>query len=74
MLVLITQIVYGAVFLMMLLMSLFIVYHIVAYSYTHISRVITLAIFLPVVGVLLFVNLVSFWSIPLENILSKILP
>jgi hypothetical protein len=70
MIILIVQILYGAVFLMMLLMGLFVTYHILAYSFTHTSRIVTLAIFLPVAAVLLISNLILFFSIDLGSIFS----
>jgi hypothetical protein len=70
MLTLIFQILYLLVFLSMSLMSLFIVYHIVFYSYTNTAKIITLAIFVPVVLVLIFTNFALFQSIPLAVIFS----
>jgi len=64
------QILYFIVFLSMLLMSIFIIFHIVMYSYSTISKLVTLLIFVPVAGVLLFTNLVIFTKIPFENIFS----
>lgn len=57
---------------MMVLMSVFVVYHIVVYSYTDISKIIMLAIFVPVVLVLLFTNMGLFLSIPLSDIFSNL--
>ncbi|MDD5396922.1 MAG: hypothetical protein PHW24_02570 [Candidatus Moranbacteria bacterium] len=74
MLILILQILYGIFFLTMFLMSIFIIYHIVFYSYSTPSKLITLLIFIPVAGVLLFTNAVLFSSINLENIFSGLLP
>jgi hypothetical protein len=58
----------------MSLMSLFIVFHIVFYSYTTFSKLITLAIFVPVVGVLLVTNYVLFNSLNLVQIFAGMLP
>ena len=74
MLILIFQILYYLVFFTMFLMSLFIIFHIVFYSYTTISKIITLLIFVPVAAVLLFTNLVLFSALPLDRFFSGILP
>lgn len=67
MIVTILQILYLLLFFSMFLMSVFIVYHIVFYSYSMFSKLITLLIFVPVVGVLLFSNFVLFSQIPLQS-------
>jgi len=67
------QILYFLVFLAMLLIIIFIIFHIVLYSYSTISKLITLLIFVPVAGVLLFTNFAIFTKIPLENIFSTFL-
>ncbi len=58
---------------MMVLMSGFVIFHIIYYSYDRISKVITLAIFVPVVALLLFTNLISFFAISWDNIFSGLL-
>ncbi|EKD46869.1 MAG: hypothetical protein ACD_67C00034G0002 [uncultured bacterium] len=67
------QILYYLIFFTMFLMSIFIVFHIVFYSYSTISKFLMLAIFIPVVGALLFGNFVLFSSIDLGNLLTGIL-
>ena len=70
MLTLIFQIAYLVIFLSMVLMCVFIVFHIVFYAYRATSKIITLLIFVPVAAVLLFTNIVLFFNIPLNNILE----
>ncbi|EKD58666.1 MAG: hypothetical protein ACD_56C00075G0002, partial [uncultured bacterium] len=65
MLIPIFQILYYLMLFAMFLMSIFIVFHIVFYSYTVASKILTLMIFVPVVGVLLFTNFVLFSALPL---------
>lgn len=74
MLVPIFQILYYIMLFAMALMSVFIVFHIVFYSYTFVSKILMLAIFVPVVGILLFTNLVLFTSLPLERIFGGLMP
>jgi hypothetical protein len=70
MLIPIFQILYYVIFFAVFLMSIFIIFHIVFYSYSAASKLLMLLIFVPVVGVLLFTNFVLFSSIDLENIFS----
>jgi len=70
MLVPIFQIAYLIIFLSMLLMCVFVIFHIVFYSYSAVSKVITLMIFVPVAAILLFTNMVLFFKIPLQDILG----
>lgn len=74
MLIPIAQILYGLVFLSMCLMSAFIVFHIIFYSYSVVSKLIMLLVFIPVTGVLLSTNFILFASLPLAKIFSGILP
>ncbi|EKE18642.1 MAG: hypothetical protein ACD_9C00271G0003 [uncultured bacterium] len=74
MLVLIFQILYYLLLFAMFLMSIFIVFHIVFYSYSFLSKLLMLLIFVPVVGVLLFTNFVLFSSIDLGHLLARIMP
>ncbi|EKE25386.1 MAG: hypothetical protein ACD_5C00180G0002 [uncultured bacterium] len=74
MLVPIFQILYYILLFTMALMSVFIIFHIVFYSYTFVSKILMLLIFVPVVGVLLFTNLVLFSALPLERVFSGLLP
>jgi len=71
-LVAIFQVLYLVVFFIMSLMSIFIIFHIVYYSYTKSSKMMMLAIFIPVAGVLLFTNLILFFQIPLNDLLPII--
>jgi hypothetical protein len=68
------QILYYVIWLSMLLMSLFVVFHIVFYAYSFVSKIAMLAIFVPVVSVLLFTNLLLFSVLPLERIFASMLP
>jgi|GEM_PF-819396 FtsH-binding integral membrane protein len=70
--VLILQILYAIVFFIMLLLSGFIIFHVVFYSYNSPSKKITLALFVPVTCVLLLTNLILFNSIDLEGLFSNI--
>ena len=74
MLVPIAQILYYLVFFSMFLMSIFIIFHIVFYSYTFSSKILMLSIFVSVAGVLLFTNLVLFSAIDLDNALARMIP
>ena len=74
MLITIFQILYYLMFFMMTLMSVFIIFHIVFYSYTSASKMAALTIFVPVAGVLLFTNFVLFASLPLDKIFAGMLP
>ena len=66
----IIQIIYFLFFLTMLFMGVFIIYHITAYSYTLFSKILTLLIFVPVLCILLFTNMVIFYQIPVGEIFS----
>jgi len=72
MLVAIFQILYLIVFFIMLLMSAFVIFHIVFYSYNAFSKLVMLSIFVPVAAVLLFTNFILFMQIPLSEVLPKI--
>jgi len=74
MLIPVFQILYYLMLFSMFLMSIFIIYHIVFYSYTAVSRIVTLAIFVPVACVLLFTNFLIFSSLPLDRIFAGMLP
>jgi len=62
------QILYFIVLFIMLLMGSFIIFHIVFYAYSTFSKMVMLAIFLPVAVVLLITNLILFLRIPLDNL------
>lgn len=64
------QILYYLVFFAMFLMSIFIIFHIVFYSYSVASKLLMLTIFTSVAGVLLFTNLILFSSINIEQLLG----
>lgn len=70
MLVLIFQGLYLIIFLSMILMCAFIIFHIVFYAYKATSKIVTLLIFVPVAAILLFTNAVLFFNIPLQDILE----
>lgn len=74
MLLLIFKALYGVVVTTVLLMSMFIVYHIVRYSYSRVGTIVMLALFLAVGGALLFSNAVLFAQLPLEDLLESLIP
>ena len=47
---------------------------VIFYSYSFLSKLLMLLIFVPVVGVLLFTNFVLFSSIDLGHLLARIMP
>ncbi len=67
-------ILYLAIVLIYLLTALFIMYHIMKFSLHKSTAVLTLAIFLPVFGTLLFTNLMLFLAIDWNEIFSFIIP
>jgi len=73
MLVPIFQILYYLIFLVMFLMSIFIIFHIVFYSYSFLSRLLMIAIFVPVAGVLLFTNFLLFTAVDLEQLFAGVI-
>ena len=74
MLIEIIQILYYIVFFVMSMLSAFIVFHMVRYSYTAASKTAMLAIFLPVVCVLLITNFILFSTLPFDRIFASMLP
>jgi len=66
-------ILYLAIVLIYLLTALFIMYHIMKFSLHKSTAVLTLAIFLPVFGTLLFTNLMLFLAIDWNGIFSFII-
>lgn len=74
MLIPIFQILYYLVFFSIFLIGLFIVFHIVFYSYSFFSKMLMLMIFVPVAGVLLFTNFILFSGINLQQIFAGMLP
>lgn len=73
MLILIFQILYYLVFAAMCLMSIFIAFHILAYSYSYFSKIMTITIFASVAGTLLFSNFLLFKSVDLAQVLVGML-
>ncbi|EKE15497.1 MAG: hypothetical protein ACD_11C00150G0002 [uncultured bacterium] len=71
--VLIFQLLYAVVMLIFFLLSLFIVFHIVKYSYDKKTTFLMLMIFLTFTSLLFFSNLILFTQLPLEEMLSYIL-
>lgn len=71
--VLIFQLLYATVMLVFFLLSLFIVFHIVKYSYDKKISFLMLVIFLTFTGLLIFSNFVLFVKLPLEDLFSSIL-
>jgi len=70
MIVLLMQGLYAVVMFMVAVLSLFIVYHILRFSYSKISMIIMLALFIVPVTILFMVNLVLFSNINLGAIFS----
>lgn len=66
-------ILYLAIVLIYLLAALFIMYHIMKFSLHKSTAVLTLAIFLPVFGTLLFTNLMLFLAIDWNRIFSFVI-
>ncbi|HAV11204.1 MAG TPA: hypothetical protein DCX32_01540 [Candidatus Moranbacteria bacterium] len=71
--VLVFQILYAAVMLVFLLLSAFIVFHILKYSYDKRAAFLMIVIFLAFTGLLFFSNIILFANLPLEEMLSYIL-
>lgn len=68
-------IIYGAYAVLLIsfvLMSMFIVYHIVRYAYSKSESALMLLIFIPVVSVLILADIALFFSINFEEILPII--
>lgn len=59
---------YAVLLLTFLLMSLFVIYHIVRYAYSRTESMLMLSIFIPVVTVLLFIQIMLFMSIRFDEI------
>jgi len=66
---LILTVIFAILLLTFALVSLFIIYHIVRYSYSKSESVLKLAIFIPVVSVLMLADIVLFFSINFEEVL-----
>lgn len=66
---LILTVIFAILLLTFALVSLFIIYHIVRYSYSKSESVLMLSIFIPVVSVLMLADIVLFFSINFEDIL-----
>ncbi len=66
---LILTVIFAILLLTFALVSLFIIYHIVRYSYSKSESVLMLAIFIPVVSVLMLADIVLFFSINFEEVL-----
>lgn len=62
---------YAVVFLGYMGTALFICYHLLRYSGNRKQAVFTTALFLSVLGVLLATNVVTFLSLPLDELLPK---
>ncbi len=67
-------IIYLVIVLIYILAALFIVYHIMKFSLHKSTVILTLAIFVPVFGVLLFTNLMLFLAIDWNGIISFVIP
>lgn len=63
---------YGIIFFMLALMGIFIVYHIVRYSYNKINLIIMLLLFVVPFLVLMFTNFMIFSSLNLTKLFSFI--
>lgn len=62
---------YAILILAIIIASAFIVFHISRYSYDKTAKKIMLAIFISVAGVLLYVNLFLFTTLPLKEMLGN---
>ncbi|HBP01562.1 MAG: hypothetical protein UX75_C0009G0012 [Candidatus Moranbacteria bacterium GW2011_GWE2_47_10] len=71
--IIVFQALYALVLLLFLLLSAFIVFHIVKYSYDKKAAFLMAAIFVTFTGLLFFSNLILFANLPLEEMLSYIL-
>jgi hypothetical protein len=71
MLILIANVLYAAVMLAFMLISFFIVFHVLRYSYSKTGTILTLAIFLPVVVVLMYTNYFLFQHLPINDFFSS---
>jgi len=60
--------VYALLLLVLVVMSLFIIYHIVRYAYSRAESTLMLLIFIPVTSVLLFAQIILFFSIDFGEI------
>lgn len=60
--------VYAVLLLALIVMSLFIIYHIVRYAYSSAESTLMLLIFIPVTSVLLFAQIILFLSIDFSEI------
>lgn len=67
--VLIINILYFLVMLMLLILSVFIVYHIIKYSYDKKASFLMLVLFVSVTGVLALLNVILFFRIPFDKII-----
>jgi len=67
------QILYAVVILVFLLLSLFIVYHLLKYSYDKKVTSLMVTIFVVFTGLLIFSNIILFLNLPLEDLFYNFL-
>jgi hypothetical protein len=60
---------YTFLFLSYIVTALFIVFHLLRYSIDRKSAVVTVTFFLSIFGILLFLNALTFFSLPLAELL-----
>lgn len=68
----IARIIYFSIIFFFLMASLFIVYHLVRYSYNRKMMILMLLIFSSVTGVLILLNITLFLSLDLSEIVSPL--
>lgn len=71
--ILLVQVMYYIIILGIILAGAFIVYHIVAYSFSAYSKVVTLLIFFPVFAVLILTNIMLFSNIDFQEVFSGLM-
>lgn len=64
---------YGVALLTFAIMALFVIFHIVKYSYSKSSSFFMLLLFLPVTAAMLFFNAVLFFKIDFSEVISYLL-
>lgn len=69
--IIILSVLYLVLILAIVIASGFIVFHIVRYSYDKTAKIIMLAIFVSVAGMLLAVNIFLFSALPLKEMLGN---
>ena len=71
MIISIIQILYLIILLMFIVSGLFVIYHIVRFSYSKLAMMFMLILFCCVTGILLITNISLFYSVNFSDILSS---